>query len=130
MSAGTHENPGLAPYLGGESGERRPLLWNPRTGERTDLPLTDLEGEVAPLDWSSDGARLLLCEFARARQQLLVYEVASGTLRMLGHPSGTYGFMGEVGIYFGSNDSIYTQWQDATHPPQVLGTRNAPGQQR
>jgi dipeptidyl aminopeptidase/acylaminoacyl peptidase len=102
------------------SGVQRPLLWNPRTGERTDLSLADLEGEVAPVDWSPDGAQLLLCEFARARQQLLVYQVASGTLRMLGHPSGTYGFMAEGGVYFSSNDSIYTPWQDATHPPQVL----------
>ena len=99
---------------------QRPLLWNPRSGERTDLPLADLEGEVSPLDWSPGGAQLLLCEFARARQQLLVYEVASGTLRMLRHPSGTYGFMAEGGIYFISNDMICTPWQDATHPSQVL----------
>ena len=89
------------------SGEQRPLLWNPRTGERTDLSLTDLEGEVAPLDWSPDGTRLLLCEVARARQQLLVYEVASGALRRLGHRSGTYGFLGQYGVYFGSNDAIH-----------------------
>jgi dipeptidyl aminopeptidase/acylaminoacyl peptidase len=102
------------------SGVQRPLLWNPRTDERTDLLLADLEGEVAPLDWSPDGARLLLCEFARARQQLLVYEVASDTLRSLPHPSGTYGFMAFGGMYFSSNDSICTPWQDATHPQQVL----------
>ena len=102
------------------NGAQRPLVWNPRTGERTDLPLADLKGEVAPLDWSPDGARLLLCEFAQARQQLLVYEVASGTLRLLGHPSGTYGFMAVGGIYFSSNDAICTPWQDATHPSQVL----------
>jgi dienelactone hydrolase len=102
------------------SGVRRPLLWNPRTVERTDLPLADLEGEVAPLDWSPDGARLLLCEFARASQQLLIYELPSGALRSLAHPSGTYGFMAEGGMYFSSNDTIHTPWQDATHPPQVL----------
>lgn len=102
------------------SGEQRPLFWNPRTGERTDLLLADLEGEVAPLDWSPDGSRLLVCEFAQARQQLLVYEVASGTLRRLAHPNGTYGFMGVGDMYFGSNDSIYTPWQDATHPAHVL----------
>jgi dipeptidyl aminopeptidase/acylaminoacyl peptidase len=102
------------------SGEQRPLLWNPRTGERTDLPLADLEGEVSALDWSPDGARLLLCQFARARQQLLVYEVASGSRRMLRHPSGTYGFMAFGAMYFSSNDTICTPWQDAVHPPQVL----------
>ena len=102
------------------NGVQRPLLWNPRTGARSDLPLADLAGEVAPLDWSPDGAQLLLCEFARARQQLLVYEVASGTLRRLGHPSGTYGFLAVGGMYFSSNDAICTPWQDATHPSQVL----------
>jgi dienelactone hydrolase len=112
------------------SGERRPLLWNPRTCERTDLPLADLAGEVVPLDWSPDGGRLLFCGFARARQQLSFYEVASSTLHMLGHPGGTYGFMAESGIYFGSNSTIFAQWQDATHPPQLLALDATTGERQ
>ena len=45
------------------SGLKRPFLWNPRTGERTDLDFQDLAGEVIPLDWSPDGTYILLCQF-------------------------------------------------------------------
>src|SRR5579871_1256664 len=34
------------------SGDNRPVIWNPRTGERRDIPLPELEGEVFPYDWS------------------------------------------------------------------------------
>lgn len=44
-----------------KSGFDRPLIWNPATNERFDLPLADLEGEIIPWDWSPDGERVLLC---------------------------------------------------------------------
>jgi hypothetical protein len=34
-----------------ETGMKRPFLWHPRTAERTQLPLSALEGDVEPLDW-------------------------------------------------------------------------------
>ena len=37
------------------SGLQRPLIWNPSTGDRVDLRVDDLDGEITPVDWSADG---------------------------------------------------------------------------
>lgn len=105
-------------------GAKRPLLWNPHTGERTDLPL-DLEGEVLPYDWSPDGDRILLCHFARAVQTLYLYSLAEGSARRFASPAGTY-----AGAYFlpdgdtiareEAGGEIVAQWQDATNPTQPI----------
>ena len=46
------------------SGVARPLIWNPRTGERSELAIEALEGEVIPSDWSRDGKQILLTQFS------------------------------------------------------------------
>ena len=51
------------------SGFTRPLIWRPRSGERRDLRLDELDGDVAPLDWSPDGDRLLLLQTSRAQRR-------------------------------------------------------------
>jgi dipeptidyl aminopeptidase/acylaminoacyl peptidase len=103
------------------SGVKRPVIWSPRTGERVDIALPVLDGEVVPLDWSRDAGRLLLCQFAQAVQQLYLYDLATETLTKLNHPSGgTYGFYAAVGTYFGPGDEIWAQWQDAAHPSQLI----------
>jgi dipeptidyl aminopeptidase/acylaminoacyl peptidase len=102
------------------SGLKRPFLWNPSTGERTDLELPELTGEVVPLDWSIDAKRLLLCQFKEAIQQLYLYDLNDQTLKKLDHPSGTYGLFAVAGTYFGTNGEIFAQWQDASHPMQLI----------
>ena len=97
------------------TGVRRPLTWNPRTDERLDLALGRLEGEVVPLDWSSDGQRILLCHFQNAVQQLYAYSVHSSTLTRLRHSSGTL-----RGAYFLPDGAVFAHWQDSTHPPQLI----------
>lgn len=101
------------------SGVKRPFIWNPRTGERIDLDFPDLVGEVSPLDWSRDGKCLLLCQFSQAVQQLYSYDIPTQRLTKLNHPGGTYGFFG-LGTYFGPDGEIFTQWEDATHPSQLV----------
>lgn len=96
------------------SGVKRPLLWNPHTGERIDLAL-DLEGELLPYDWSPDGDRILLCQFARAVQTLYTYSLTDGAVRRLASPAGTY-----AGAYFTPDGDIVAQWQDATNPTQPI----------
>jgi hypothetical protein len=54
------------------TGVARPLLWNPSTGERTDLVLDEREGEISPGGWSPEGTRLLLPQVNRAVAQLSV----------------------------------------------------------
>jgi dipeptidyl aminopeptidase/acylaminoacyl peptidase len=102
------------------TGVTRPLIWDARTGERIDLALDDLEGDVEPWDWSADGTRVLLCQFSQAVQHLYVYEIATKTLRALQHPSGSFLSFGGAGTYFGSGHELFAQWQDSTHPSQVI----------
>ena len=103
------------------SGLKRPFIWNPRTNERMDLDFPDLTGEVVPLDWSPDGKWLLLCQFNQAIQQLYLYDLKDQMLRKLDHPSGTYGLpFASVGVYFGIDGEIFAQWQDASHPTQLI----------
>jgi Tol biopolymer transport system component len=52
------------------SGTARLLTWNPRTGDRTDLAIDALEGEVVPCGWSPDGRHLLLAQSWQAVQHL------------------------------------------------------------
>lgn len=97
------------------TGFRRPLLWNPSTGERIDFELGDMKGAVIPWDWTPDGTQVLLCTAAQAVQQLYLYDLASGTVRSLQHPGGTYWY-----AYFGPEGDVYAEWEDATHPRQLI----------
>lgn len=98
------------------TGFSRPVFWNPRTGERTPLPLPDMEGDFSPLDWSNDGKRLLLTRSYQTVQRLAVYDLATGTLKWLDHPAGYYG----MGANFTPGGEIFMNWQDSTHPPQLI----------
>jgi dipeptidyl aminopeptidase/acylaminoacyl peptidase len=97
-------------------GFTRPLLWRPRSGERRDLHVDALDGDVAPLDWSHDGDRLLLLQTSRAQRRLWIYDVAGDALHELHHPSGYYGF----DTYFGPDDEIFATWEDAANPTRVI----------
>jgi dipeptidyl aminopeptidase/acylaminoacyl peptidase len=98
------------------SGFARPLLWQPRSGERRDLRVEELDGEVTPLDWAMDGNRLLLLQTSRAQHRLWIYNLAQDTLQALDHPPGYYG----SGAYFGPDGEIFANWEDATHPTRVI----------
>ncbi|MEO8971197.1 MAG: prolyl oligopeptidase family serine peptidase [Ktedonobacteraceae bacterium] len=107
------------------SGNTRPLLWNPRTGEQDTLSLDSLEGEIQPFGWSPDGKRLLLCQFLQAVQRLYVYDIESGNLQALQHPSGTYA----PGTYFAPGGNIVAQWQDTRHPSCIIELDDETGRQ-
>lgn len=109
------------------SGVRRPVIWNPRTGERTDLEFETLSGEIGPLDWSSDGQQLLLRQFDQAVEQLYLYDLATETLTRLDHPAGSFSMYGFGGAYFGPHDEIYAQWQDAAHPARTIALSRQTG---
>ena len=111
------------------SGVKRPLVWNPRTGERLDLELPDLAGDVFPADWSPDGTQLLLCQFAQAVQQLYLYDLGSGACLKLNHPGGTFELEAGSGIYFGPGGEILAHWQDAAHPLHLIALDGRTGEQ-
>jgi len=106
------------------SGYRRPLIWDVATGDRTDIPLNDLSGDVTPWDWSPDGEKILLLHTHQAVEQLYIYEMESSTLRKLDHPSGTF-----YSAYFVTADEIFVNWEDATHTRRVIALDASTGQQ-
>jgi dipeptidyl aminopeptidase/acylaminoacyl peptidase len=65
----------------------RPALWNPTTGERTNIEV-DLPGEVVPIDWWSDASAILVAHLFRGRDRLYRLELANGTLTEILHPAG------------------------------------------
>jgi dipeptidyl aminopeptidase/acylaminoacyl peptidase len=97
------------------SGVKRPLIWDARSGERRDLDIAELEGEVEAWDWAPDGKSVLLCHTANAALRLYHYDLEQNRLRRLDHPGGTF-----WGAYFATGDEIFAQWTDSTHPPQAI----------
>lgn len=65
----------------------RPAIWSPRTGERVDL-VTDLPGDVVPLDWWPDASAVLLNRRFRGRDRLYRHDLATGALTEIVHPAG------------------------------------------
>jgi dipeptidyl aminopeptidase/acylaminoacyl peptidase len=116
---------GIEPRLAGttdRSGYKRPLIWHPLSGQRDDLDVDHLPGDVTPLDWSPDGDRLLLMQTSHARHRLAVYDLRTGTATALDHPAGNYG-----GAFFGPAGEIFANWTDSTHPLQVIALDPATG---
>ena len=65
----------------------RPAVWNPVSGERTDLEV-DLPGEVVPVDWWPDARSILVGHLFRGRDRLYRLELATGTLTEIPHGPG------------------------------------------
>lgn len=106
------------------SGVARPFIWNPRTGERTELAIDALGGEVTPDGWSSDGQCILLSQFSQAVQKLFIYDIASQTLKPLALSGGSLG----LGSYFGTDDEIFVHWNDSTHPSSLIAFNSTTGE--
>lgn len=107
------------------SGYARPLLWDPRSGERTDLAIDTIPGTVTPCDWSPDGRRVLLSQLHQATYQLYTYDLTSAEIVRLDHPAGVLS-----GARFTAQGEIITVWQDAAHPPCLIALDGRSGVQR
>ncbi|HEV2005904.1 MAG TPA: prolyl oligopeptidase family serine peptidase [Candidatus Limnocylindrales bacterium] len=104
------------------SGPEHALVWNRATGDRTDLPSGMPDGDLIPLDWSSDGRLVLLCRIYRAVQSLFVWDVDAQVLRPLDHPAGAFlGYLRLNASYFapGSRE-IVARWEDFANPRRLL----------
>jgi dipeptidyl aminopeptidase/acylaminoacyl peptidase len=110
-----------------QSGDKRPVIWDPRSGERTDLMLGELEGEVLALDWSPDGKRVLLSGIAHAVPQLYTYDLDHNTLNYLDHPRGTFMLFSGAGTYFASEDEVFAQWQNSENPLRLIALDSQTG---
>ncbi len=109
------------------SGYNRPLICNPRTGERQDLAIDEIPGEVTPWGWSLDTKRILLCQLYKAEYQAYTYEVETGAIHKLNHPSGVLG--GYTGGYFTDKGEIFVTWQDSVNPPRLIALDGVTGEQ-
>lgn len=98
-----------------KSGFARPLIWQPRTGERIDIELSELEGEITPWDWTEDGRYILLRQLHQAEYQLYLYDLEDEKAIQLNHPSGTFS-----GAYFTKDGNIYVNMQDSQHPSRLV----------
>jgi dipeptidyl aminopeptidase/acylaminoacyl peptidase len=108
------------------SGFKQPFLWNSLTAERIDPECGNLPGEIVPLDWSPDGATILLCQLQRGQEQLYGYRLADRALTRLQHPEGTFydpliGVPGEgESPWFGSKEEIWGIWEDSASPTRIV----------
>ncbi|MFI9551156.1 S9 family peptidase [Nonomuraea endophytica] len=109
------------------TGFARPAVWNPLTGERTDVDAPELAGELVPLDWSDDGARLLLVHVDGGLHRVYEYDLQASRLLRVSHPDGAY-FFPEVacavsnqwGSHYGPGGQIRLLRQRADLPFEVL----------
>ena len=97
------------------SGFNRPVMFDARTQERHDLPVTDLEGDIAVMDWSRDGRYLLLRQLNQAIYQLWLYDLENDELLKMNHPAGTY-FFG----FFAPNGNIFVTNTSSEVPARVI----------
>ncbi len=110
------------------SGYDRPLIWNPKTGERHDLAIDEIPGEVTGWAWSLDASHILLGQIYQATYQVFSYDVEAQKATRLDHPSGVLGGYAGNGYYV-SADEIYVTWQDSVHPSRVIALDATTGNQ-
>lgn len=107
------------------SGNIRPLIWHPRSGERIDYEFEELGGAVAAADWSDDATTLLLMQIDQAVQRLGLFRLAGSHVQMLDHPEGTI-----ANAHFAEGDELLVHIQDATTPGRVVALDAASGAQK
>lgn len=92
------------------------LIWNPHTGERTDLALGNVTGAVRAFDWSPDGNDILFRTFNSAVQQLYLHNLPTGETLPLRYPAGV-----NFQPYFTpQGDEIFSHWQNSTQPTRLI----------
>ena len=113
------------------SGPERALVWDPGTGTRIDLPAGAPDGDIVPLDWSSDGTEILLCRVHAAVQALLVWDLDANQIRMLDHPAGAFiGWFRSQASYFHPNGTeIVARWEDFASPRRLIALDRRTGKQ-
>src|SRR5262249_8684948 len=101
------------------------LVWDPVSGQRTDLHWPEVAGAARAFDWSPDGTRIVPRTLEQAAQQFSIYNVTTQVLTRLDHPSGTY-----RNAYFASEEEIFVHQSDSTHPTQLVALDASTGHLR
>ncbi len=110
------------------SGYDRPLIWNPRTGERHDLKIDDIQGEVSAWAWSPDASQILLGQLYQAEYQLYLYDVTEQKASRLDHPAGVLGGYNGNSFFMPSGE-IFLTWQDSLTPSRLIALDATTGHQ-
>ena len=106
------------------SGIEAPLIWNPRTGQRTDLKPANLAGAVYASDWSADGSLILLTSISQAVQKLHIHNLSTGETIALHYPDGTC-----YGPYFTPRgDEVFAAWENSTQPTRLIALSSRTGE--
>ncbi len=117
-----------------EEGGLELYLAAPLTGERVDLVLDAIEGDLVPMDWSADvmlSSRILLRQDQQVVQHLYIYDVGNHIARRLEQlGSGTFGNTEPKSIFFGSDDEIYALWENSTRPRQLVALDSETGKRK
>jgi len=112
---------GLSPVAGDDrlallherTGVLRPALWNPVSGERTDLEV-DLPGQVEVADWWPDASALLLVHTHLGRDELYRLGLGDGRLARLDHPEGSI-----AGARVRPDGEVWYRWSSGAEAPGV-----------
>lgn len=110
-----------------DSGVKRPLVWDLALNE-AELLLNEstLPGEVAPLAWSPDANKVLLCASRDAAHRLAVYnlrERKGDPLTLLSHPTGTIWYFGGLGATLRNDGTAAVVLSHAQTPRQLVQIR-------
>lgn len=97
------------------SGERRPALWDARTGELTELAVGDLGGTVEPVDWWPDGSALLLLNLEAGRHVLYRYDIAGAALERLDTEDGSI-----TAAAVRPDGTVWYRGHNGEHPARLL----------
>jgi dienelactone hydrolase len=107
------------------TGFEQVLIWDVKSGARTDLAFPGVEGSLAVMAWSPDGKRLLVRSFHQARQRLFLYDLDSDRCTPLASPEGVF-----AAPIFRPDGELFVAVEDAAHPTRVLALSSATGEQK
>lgn len=96
------------------SGIERLMLWDPRTGERTDLNL-DIPGAQMAQTWAADGDRVIILALNQAVQSLYLHRLSTSETRRLPTSGGTF-----EPFYTPDGSRLLALWNDASHNQRLV----------
>ena len=111
------------------SGPERAFVWDRASGARLELPDGTPEGDMIPLDWSEDGRLVILCRVHRAEQELHLWDLDAGSIRLLDLPPGA--FMGSLrrgaSYFVPGGTELVVRWEDIASPRRLVAVDIASG---
>ncbi|HZU86918.1 MAG TPA: prolyl oligopeptidase family serine peptidase [Anaerolineaceae bacterium] len=100
------------------------LIWNPCSGERTDLTFENVTGAIRAFDWSADGCRILFRTFNSAIQQLYLHDLSTGETIQLRYPAG----VNSSPCFAPNNTEIFSRWENSTQPSCLIALSTRTGE--